>query len=324
MYLSWSRAFAAKKVVYSLLCLAGYLQGVGQVRRIGVVGLGLMGSAIAQRLRGGGFDVAGYDIDAGKCASLAERGGEPVATLAALASLCDTIFVAVFDTAQVELVIEGADGLLSARPVSSPRPTFICTSTCDPARIAKLAARIEPRANYIEMPVSGTSGQVLKGEGVGLVAGARDVVDAAAPALDAVCPKRQYLGAVGNGGKAKLAVNLVLGLNRGAIAEGLVFAESMGLEPVAFLDVLRNSAAYSQVMDIKGAAMARREFQNPVSRVDQSYKDFSLMLEYARALGQELPFAKVYAELLDGCMAAGEGQWDNAAILAAIARRRAG
>ena len=115
------------------------------MRRIGVVGLGLMGSAIAQRLRGGGFDVAGYDIDAGKCASLAERGGEPVATLAALASLCDTIFVAVFDTAQVELVIEGADGLLSARPVSSPRPTFICTSTCDPARIAKLSSNTGKR-----------------------------------------------------------------------------------------------------------------------------------------------------------------------------------
>jgi 3-hydroxyisobutyrate dehydrogenase-like beta-hydroxyacid dehydrogenase len=127
---------------------------------------------------------------------------------------------------------------------------------------------------------------------------------------------------VGNGGKAKLAVNLVLGLNRGAIAEGLVFAENMGLEPVAFLDVLRNSAAYSQVMDTKGPLMARRDFQKPVSRIDQSYKDFCLMLDYARALGQELPFAQVYADLLRGCLEEGEGQWDNSAILAAIARRR--
>ena len=292
------------------------------MQRIGVVGIGLMGSAIVQRLRGAGFEVAGYDVDAGKRKRLEESGGTPASTLAALARQCDTIMLAVFDTDQVEAVIEGKDGLLSARTASTPHLTLICTSTCDPERIIKLAARIASRASYIEMPVSGTSGQVATGDGVGLVAGARDVVDASAKVLNAVCPKQQYLGAVGNGGKAKLAVNLVLGLNRGALAEGLVFAEQMGLEPVAFLDVLRNSAAYSRVMDIKGRLMARREFQNPASRVDQSYKDFSLMLDYSRALGQELPFAQVYAELLRGCIEEGEAQWDNGAILAAIARRR--
>lgn len=293
------------------------------MQRIGVVGLGLMGTALVQRLQLAGFEVCGYDVDADKRSRLPVNGGAPVATLRALAGQCTTIMLAVFDTSQVEEVIEGADGLLSAREPSAPRLTLICTSTCDPDRIARLAARITSRAAYIEMPVSGTSGQVAAGEGVGLVAGDGDAVTAASPVLDAVCPKRQYLGAVGNGGKAKLAVNLVLGLNRGAIAEGLVFAEKMGLAPVAFLDVLRNSAAYSQVMDIKGPLMARREFEKPVSRVDQSYKDFSLMLDYSRALGQQLPFAEVYAQLLRDCVEHGEAQWDNAAILAAIARRRA-
>jgi 3-hydroxyisobutyrate dehydrogenase-like beta-hydroxyacid dehydrogenase len=281
-----------------------------------------MGAAIVQRLRGAGFEVAGYDVDADKCNRLQELGGKPVAALAELAARCDTILLAVFNTDQVEEVIEGGDGLLGARDAKAPRLTLICTSTCDPERIARLAARIASRANYLEMPVSGTSAQVAAGDGVGLVAGALDAVDAAESVLAAVCPKRQFLGAVGNGGKAKLAVNLVLGLNRGAIAEGLVFAGKMGLDPAAFLDVLRNSAAYSQVMDTKGPLMARREFQNPVSRVDQSYKDFSLMLDYSRALGQELPFAQVYADLLRGCIEEGEGQWDNSAILAAIARRR--
>ena len=295
------------------------------MQRIGIVGLGLMGTAIAQRLLGAGFAVIGYDVDAQKRQRLGSMDATVAPALAELAQQCDTIFLAVFNTDQVEQVIEGADGLLAARPPSAPRLTLICTSTCDPARIAALAARIEsPRAGFVEMPVSGTSGQVAQGDGVGLVAGAREVADAVTDVLDAVCPRRQYLGAAGNGGKAKLAVNLVLGLNRGAIAEGLVFAERMGLEPVPFLDVLRNSAAYSQVMDIKGPLMARRDFQQPLSRVDQSYKDFSLMLDCARALGQELPFATVYAELLRGCIDAGEAQWDNAAILAEIARRRAG
>ena len=291
------------------------------MQRIGVVGLGLMGSAIVQRLLAAGFEVTGYDVDADKRARLAQSNAAPADSLAALSEQCTTIMLAVFNTDQVEAVIEGSDGLLSLRGPAKSRPAFICTSTCDPDRIAQLAARIESRADYIEMPVSGTSAQLAAGEGVGLVGGTRSAVEAATPVLQAICPNRQYLGAVGNGGKAKLAVNLVLGLNRGAIAEGLVFAEKMGLEPVAFLKVLRNSAAYSHVMDTKGALMARREFQKPVSRVDQSYKDFSLMLEYSVALGQQLPFAQVYAELLHDCIEQGEAQWDNAAILAAIARR---
>ncbi len=292
------------------------------MERIGVVGLGLMGTALVRRLRAAGFEVKGYDVDAQKRERVVQEGAGAVASLAELAAQCTTIMLAVFNTEQVEAVVEGENGLLISRAQTGPRQTFICTSTCDPGRIAALSARIEPRADYIEMPVSGTSGQVAAGDGVGLVAGKQPAIDAVQSVLDAVCPKRQYLGAVGNGGKAKLAVNLVLGLNRGAIAEGLVFAEEMGLEPVAFLEVLRNSAAYSQVMDIKGPLMARREFQTPVSRVDQSYKDFALMLEYARALGQQLPFAEVYAELLRDCVEHGEAQWDNAAILAAIARRR--
>ena len=293
------------------------------MQSIGIAGIGLMGTALAKRLIAAGYAVVGYDPQPDQRARLAQLGGKAAPTPAALAGQCDTIFVAVFDTDQVVDVVEGGDGLLAARNPSQPRLTLICVSTCDPDRIASLAARIEsPRVGFLEMPVSGTSGQVAKGDGVGLVAGSREIAEAVAPVLDAVCPRRHFLGAVGNGGRAKLAVNLVLGLNRGALAEGLVFAASMGLAPTAFLEVLRNSAAYSQVMDIKGQMMARREFEKPSSRVDQSAKDFALILDHARVLGQELPFANVYAELLRGCMDAGEAQWDNAAILAEIARRR--
>jgi 3-hydroxyisobutyrate dehydrogenase-like beta-hydroxyacid dehydrogenase len=194
-------------------------------------------------------------------------------------------------------------------------------STCDPDRLAALAGRVESRGvRLLEVPVSGTSRQVAEGQGVGLVGGERAVMERAAPVLDAICARRFYIGAVGNGSRAKLAVNLILGLNRAAMAEGLVFAARLGLDPVAFLEVARGSAAYSQVMDVKGSMMARREFSNPQSRVDQSLKDFKLMLAQAQAAGQPLPFAKLYAELLEDCVRRGEGEWDNAAILEAIRR----
>jgi 3-hydroxyisobutyrate dehydrogenase-like beta-hydroxyacid dehydrogenase len=105
------------------------------------------------------------------------------------------------------------------------------------------------------------------------------------------------------------------------MAEGLAFAARLGLDPVEFLEVAKGSAAYSQVMDVKGSMMARREYAKPQSRVDQSLKDFKLMIAQARAAGQTLPFAQVYADLLEDCMKNGEAESDNAAILEAIRRR---
>ena len=93
-------------------------------------------------------------------------------------------------------------------------------------------------------------------------------------------PRRFHIGKAGDGGRAKLAINLILGLNRMALAEGLVFASRLGLDAKAFLEVAKASAAYSQVMDIKGGKMVEREFK-PEGFVHQSLKDFTLMQEQA-------------------------------------------
>ncbi len=288
----------------------------------GVIGAGLLGTALAQRLMQARFDVLAYDVEATKRAAIEQLGARSVASLAEAVAQCAVLVLAVFSTDQVEQVVEGAGGVLETLgPEDAPR-IVICTSTCDPDRLAALAARVEARGvRFLEVPISGTSRQVAAGDGVGLVGGDHAVMAQAAPVLDAICPRRFHLGRVGNGSRAKLAVNLILGLNRAAIAEGLVFAERLGLDRAGFLEVARGSAAYSSVMDIKGPLMARREFANPQSRVDQSLKDFHLMLKQAEAAGQELPFAAVYARLLEDCVQNGEAEWDNAAIVEAIARR---
>jgi 3-hydroxyisobutyrate dehydrogenase-like beta-hydroxyacid dehydrogenase len=288
----------------------------------GIVGLGLMGSACATRLADAGFELLGYDVDSARRAAFSGERRRPVAALAELAA-CDVVVLAVFDTAQVEAVIEGDAGLLGCVRPGAAAPVVICTSTCDPGRIAALAGRCEAAGlAFVEMPISGTSGSLALGDAVGLVGGPAVHVERAAPALRALCPRRFELGAAGNGGKAKLAVNLVLGLNRAAMAEGLVFAERLGLVPEAFLEVLAGSAAYSRVMDVKGPMMAARRFEPLQSRVDQSLKDFHLILEQAALQHQALPFAEVYADMMEDCMARGEAAADNAMIVEAIARQR--
>lgn len=294
------------------------------MKRVGVIGAGLMGTAITQRLVSAGFGVRVHDVDTVKCEAIARSGAQPESTASRVITACDVSVLAVFNTGQVEDVIAGPGGGVEgiSRPATGAR-IFVVTSTCDPDRLAALATRIAPLGvQVLEMPISGTSRQVAQGDGVGLVGGDPDTIARASDVLDAICPRRHYLGAVGNGSRAKLAVNLILGLNRAALAEGLVFASGLGLEPVAFLEVAKGSAAYSKVMDVKGELMARREYRKPQSRVDQSLKDFTLMLKQAQAFGQGLPFAELYARMLEDCTAHGEGDWDNAAIAEAIARNR--
>lgn len=290
-------------------------------RPVGVIGTGLMGTACAKRLLAAGFDVLGYDVDAGKLGQLAALGGRAARSTEEITGACDRVVLAVFNTEQVEETIEGPRGLVASRPQDASPLTVICVSTCDPDRIAALAARLAGGClRFVEAPVSGTSEQTARGEALGLIGGDRAAADGASDVLDALCPRRHHVGEAGNGARAKLAINLILGVNRAALAEGLVFSERMGLDAAAFLAVARESAAYSQVMDIKGAKMVKGDFA-PHGFVTQSLKDVSLMLEQGRRLKQRLPLAETYSELMRGCVAAGEGALDNAAVINEIRRR---
>jgi len=265
--------------------------------------------------------VLGYDADAGKLDAFVALGGRAARSVAEIARASNPVVIAVFNTDQVEDTIEGPLGLLATRPADSPPLTAICVSTCDPDRIAALVARLPAaRLRYVEAPVSGTSEQTARGESLGLIGGEPAAAEAARDVIDAICPRWHHLGAAGNGGRAKLAINLILGINRAALAEGLVFAERMGLAPEAFLKVARESAAYSQIMDIKGAKMLKGDF-SPQGYATQTLKDFSLMLELARRLKQQLPLGETYAGLMKGCVAAGEGALDNSAVIKEIRRR---
>ena len=239
-------------------------------------------------------------------------------SVADLAQRCDPIVLAVFSTDQVEAVVESE--LLPALGEGSGK-IVLCASTCDPERIAALGRRVATRGlRLLETPVSGASGQVSRGEGVGLIGGDPHVVAAVEPVLRAMFPTYFHIGEIGDGGRAKLAVNLILGLNRLAVAEGLVFAERLGLDPEAFLKVARSSAAYSQVMDIKGAKMIRGEFAAE-GRISQHLKDVHLMLEQAERVKQQLPLLEIHADVLEACVRHGEADLDNSAVIKEIRRR---
>ena len=288
-------------------------------KRIGLIGIGLVGTALAENLISAGFEVAGYDIDPARCANLAELGGTPAANAGQAAAGRGRVVLSLMNSEIVRQVLEGPAGVLQA---DSPPRFVIDTTTGDPQMAEEFARKLSQRGIFfLDATISGSSEQIRAREGVFMVGGDDKAFRACGDVFEALAKKFFFVGPAGTGCKAKLAVNLVLGLNRLALAEGLVFAERLGLDLESFFPLLTESAAYSRIMDSKGKKMLRGDFA-PQARLAQHRKDVGLILEYARRLGQQLPLSAAHAEVLDAAIAAGEGELDNSAVIREIRRRR--
>src|ERR1700682_44976 len=241
---------------------------------VGILGLGLIGTAFSERLIGASIAVLGFDIDPARCEKLRENRGAVAASTRELASRCPTIVIAVYSGAQAEALFADIE--------SSPaHPALICTTTCAPDEIIRLAKRATNAGiPFVEAPISGTSAEVREGTATALVAGEAGAIEGAGALLDVLCPQRMRIGKVGDASRAKLAINLILQNNRAALAEGIVLAERLGLHGQAFLAAARQSAAHSRVMDTKGEKMLSRDFRLQ-SHLAQTLKDAELILEEA-------------------------------------------
>jgi 3-hydroxyisobutyrate dehydrogenase-like beta-hydroxyacid dehydrogenase len=290
---------------------------VGEI--IGVVGLGLVGRAIGSRLAAAGFVPLGCDHAETARAAWAGLGFALADSPAAIGARCPRCVLAVFDTQGVLDVTEGAAGLLTG---SATRALVDC-STGDPERLEALATRLAAKhIHFIEAPLSGSSQQIAAGTAtmlLGADAGALAVND---DLLAAIAQQRLHIGGAGMGARAKLATNLVLGLNRAALAEGMVFAEQLGIAPERFLQLVLATPARSDAALAKGPMMVAGHFSAPQSRVRQHLKDLGLMLDQAGLAGQRLPLTATHAALLRAAIAAGDGELDNAAVLLQLRRER--
>jgi 3-hydroxyisobutyrate dehydrogenase len=282
--------------------------------RIGIIGLGLMGTALAERLVGAGMAVIGFDIDPNRCDAFIDGDRKVAASASDLAGQSQSIVIAVYDGAEVEALL----GELANSPA---RPALICMTTCAPGEIERIAARVASAGfAFIEAPISGSSAEVRDGTATALVAGDADAIAAIDTLLAALCPRRTRVGKIGDASRTKLAINLILQNNRAALAEGIVFAERLGLDGRAFLAAAQQSAAYSRVMDTKGEKMLSRDFR-PQSHIAQTLKDAELILHEARQLGLRLAITEAQVNLLRSAIAIEGPERDSSAVIEAIRQR---
>lgn len=279
---------------------------------VGLVGLGLVGQSLAARLLAAGFAVHGFDLRPQAREALQALGGTAHQSTATIGACCPCVVLAVFDTQDTLSVLEQPDGLLAP---GHRVHTVIDCSTGTPELLEQLAERLRGRGiDLLEGPLSGSSQQIAAGEATQLLGGTAEGIARNAAMFDAIATRRIHVGPAGAAARAKLATNLVLGLNRAALAEGMAFAECLGIPPATFVALVLATPARSAAAEAKGAMMASGRFE-PQSRIRQHLKDVDLMLEAARAAGQPLPLSQAHAQLMRDAVAAGDGDLDNAAIV---------
>ena len=280
---------------------------------LGLIGIGLMGTALAERLVNAKVKVIGWDLASERRDALTSLGGICAAGSIEVLSACDRVLLSLPSHETVEHVLQSAESALRRGQI------VIDTSTGDPAAAVTQADRLARRGvEYLDATISGSSQQLRDGTAVFLVGGTDAAYRACLDVFERLTSKVHHVGPAGSGARMKLVTNLVLGLNRAALAEGLCFAKSQGLNLEQTLFLLRETMSYSRIMDTKGEKMLRGDFA-PQARLSQHLKDVRLMLSAARDANAALPFTETHRQLLETAMQMGLGDLDNSAILQAIA-----
>ena len=284
---------------------------------VGIIGLGLLGHAIAARLIAAQHCVIGYDVVPARGDALKQLGGEVAASAAAVAKSVDIVCTLLPSLDAVESVSLGAGGIVDA---ARPGTTIVQMSTISPALTERLAREVEARGlGFLDCPISGTSGMVERGQGVIFVGGARALFDRWEPVLAAVLPRPVYIGRAGQAMTLKLVANLLVALHSAAAAEALVMARQAGLDLGLVLEVLGSGAATSRMLEVRGPLIAKGEFPAQM-KLDLFMKDLHLIQDAARSLGAPLPLTDVAERLYAAVDAEGHGSEDLSVVVRALER----
>ncbi len=278
-------------------------------RPIGLIGIGLLGSALAERLLAKGHRVVGFDTNTDRRAALSGFGGLAVADAADVVRKCSTLFLSLPTSDTVSALLEQLE------PEFQPGQIVIDTTTGDPAQMVTIGTTLKRwGVNYVEALVAGSSAQVKAGQVVLFVGGEDEAVANAKTLFTAITATYFHLGTVGTASRFKLVHNLVLGLHRAVLAEGLTFATSLGIDPAKALRILQQTPAASTVMETKGQRMITGDFV-PQARLSQHLKDVTLILAESRSNGCHTPLSQLHQTLLEQAEDLGFGDADNSAII---------
>jgi 3-hydroxyisobutyrate dehydrogenase-like beta-hydroxyacid dehydrogenase len=284
---------------------------------LGFVGLGVMGGQMVSRLLSKGHGVTGYNRTRSKAQWLTERGMKWADSPRAVAAAADVTFAMVTNSAALESIADGPDGLLAGL---SKGKVFVDISTVSPGVSRTMAAKVRERgADMVDAPVSGSVITLQEGKLSVMVGGRRETFERVKPLLQDIGPKVTYVGDNGLALSMKIAVNLSLATQMLAFSEGVLLAEKSGIARETAVDVLTHSAVASPMIQYRGPFVLQQP-EEAWFDVNMMQKDMLLALEMGRELHVPLPTTAISNEFLTAARGMGLAKQDFAVMFDVLAQ----
>ena len=286
------------------------------MKKVGLIGLGAMGSGMAGSLRRAGFDLYVFDIRQDVAKKFCEAGGTPCATLQELGSICDVVISVVVNAPQTEEVLFGtaaSSGLVvSLRPGS----VFIMCSTVDPNISIAFESRLANKdILYVDAPISGGSIKAASGEMTMMTSASNSAYEKVNDILEAMSGKVYRLGdKAGIGSKVKVINQLLAGVHIAAAAEAMALGLREGVDPNALYDVITHSAGNSWMFENRMSHVLAANYE-PTSAVDIFVKDLGIVLDMARASKFPLPLSSTAHQMFMQASTSGYAKEDDSAVI---------
>jgi 3-hydroxyisobutyrate dehydrogenase-like beta-hydroxyacid dehydrogenase len=281
-------------------------------KRIGLIGLGLMGRPMGMNLIKAGYPLAVWNRTASRAAELVAAGAKLAKSPQEVAASADFLLTIVSDPPALEQVLWGPQGALPALPRGS---IYVDSSTISPALARKIAAACAERGvRFLDAPVTGGDWGAKKGELLFMIGGDAETLKDAEPVLRVMGKKLFHLGPHGAGQTIKLAMNLILALQVDALAEALALVTGAGLGGEKLIEVLQSSMARSGVLDVKAPNLLKGEYV-PSFPLRLMHKDLGLALDLANQLGVALPATAAAREIYSAVKGAAKQDLDYSAVM---------
>jgi 3-hydroxyisobutyrate dehydrogenase len=290
------------------------------MKRLAFVGLGSMGSPMAKRLVGAGFELKVFDVLDERTHPLIELGAVSAASLGEAAEETEALVLMVANAEQAEGVLFGDEGAAEALPEGA---AVVVMSTIGPEAVRELADALAERdLRTLDTPVSGGVVRAEKGDLLIMAGGPKNLFEELRPALEAMGSSVVHCGPrVGDGQAVKLVNQLLCGVHIAAAAEALAYADALGLDPRFVFETIRHGAANSFMLEDRGDRMLREEFVPPKSALDIFVKDMGLVRNAAEERGLETPLSSAALELYLAGKGAGLGTEDDSGVIRVFRQR---
>ena len=285
------------------------------VKRIGYIGLGLMGKPIVRNLMRAGFPLTVHNRSQAAVEELIKEGAERADSPRAIAEASDVVFTNLPDTPDVENVVFGEHGIMEG---CHPGMIYIDNSTIKPETARKIAAALTERgAHALDAPVSGGDVGAKAGTLAIMVGGSEDAFEEARPIFEAMGKTITYVGESGAGQVAKACNQIMVAAQMVAMGELLLLAEKTGVNPERVIDAIKGGAAQCWTLDNKPPRLFDGN-RSPGFKAYMQHKDLGIVLDTARSYGMPLPGTAVNQQLYEAMLQLGMGDLDNSAVIGVL------